>query len=72
VVRVWRELYSEELHNLYLSQNMTWVIKSRKMRQAGHVARMKEMRNSFKMLVGKAERRDPLEDLVIDWKIILE
>jgi hypothetical protein len=36
----WRTLHNEELHNLYVSPNVIWVIKSRRMRWAGHVARM--------------------------------
>jgi hypothetical protein len=38
----WRTLYSEGLHILYLSPNIIWQIKSRRMRWAGHVARMRE------------------------------
>jgi len=40
----WRRLHNEELLNLYASPNITRVIKSRKMRWAGHVARMKEIK----------------------------
>jgi len=36
----WRKLHNEELNDLYCSQNIVWVIKSRRMRWAGHVARM--------------------------------
>jgi hypothetical protein len=49
----WRKLHNEELHNLYSSLDIIRVIKSRKMRWAGHVARMGEMRNTYKRLVGK-------------------
>jgi hypothetical protein len=38
----WRKLHNDELHSLYSSQNIVWVIKSRRMRWAGHVARMGE------------------------------
>jgi hypothetical protein len=48
------------------------MIKSRKMRWSGHVARMGEMRNAYKVLVGKCEGRDHSEDLGVDGKIILE
>jgi hypothetical protein len=41
----WRRLHNEELHNLYGSPNIIRVIKSRRMRLAGHVARMGDMRN---------------------------
>jgi hypothetical protein len=42
----WRKLHNDQLHNLYYSQNIVKVIKSRRMRWAGHVARMGEMRNA--------------------------
>jgi hypothetical protein len=41
----WRRLQNEELHNLYSTSNIIRVIKSRKMRREGYVARMGEMRN---------------------------
>jgi hypothetical protein len=59
VVRGWRRLYNEDLHNLYASPNIIRVIRSRNMRWAGHVANMGEMRNSYKSLVGKPEGRRP-------------
>jgi hypothetical protein len=49
----WRKLYNEELHNLYSSPNTIRMIKSRRMRWAGHVARM-ETRNAYTILVGKS------------------
>jgi hypothetical protein len=51
----WRKLHSEELHNLYFSPNIIRMIKSRRMRWAGNVARMGEMRNTNRILVGKPE-----------------
>jgi hypothetical protein len=45
----WRKLHNEELHNLYSSPNTIRQIKSRKMRWAGHVARMGEERNVYKL-----------------------
>jgi hypothetical protein len=48
----WRRLHNEELHNLYASPNIIRVIKSR-MRWAGHVERLGEMRNLDPILVGK-------------------
>jgi hypothetical protein len=56
----WRKLHSEELHNLYSSQDITRQIKSRQLRWAGHVARMGEERKLYKVLVGKPERKIPL------------
>jgi hypothetical protein len=51
----WRKLRNEELHNLYSSPNIVRIIKSRRMRWAGHVARMGEKRNVYRLLVGKPE-----------------
>jgi transcription termination factor 2 len=53
-------LHNEELHNLYSSPNIIRMIKSRRMRWAGHVARMGEKRNANRILVGKLEGRRPL------------
>ena len=49
----WRGLHNEELNDLYSSPNIVRVIKSRKMRWAGHVARMGEEREVYRVLVGK-------------------
>jgi hypothetical protein len=51
----WRKLHNEELHNLYSSRSIIRMIKSRRMRWAGHVARMGEKRNADRILVGKPE-----------------
>jgi hypothetical protein len=53
-------LHNEELHNLYSSPNIIRIIKSRRMRWAGHVARMEETRNTYRILVGKPEGKRPL------------
>jgi hypothetical protein len=55
----WRKLHNEELHNLYSSPNIITVIKSRRMRWAGHVARMGAKRNAYRILVGKPEGKRP-------------
>ena len=49
----WRRLDTEELHSLYRSPNIVGVIKSRRLRCAGHVAKMEEGRRAFKILTGK-------------------
>jgi hypothetical protein len=56
----WRKLHNEELHNLYSSPDIIRQIKSRRMRWAGHVARMGEERKVYKVLVGKPEGKRPL------------
>jgi hypothetical protein len=56
----WRKLHNEELHNLYSSPSIIIIIKSRRMRWAGHVARMEEKRNVYRLLVGKPEGKIPL------------
>jgi hypothetical protein len=55
----WRKLHNEELHGLYSSPSIVRVIKARRMRQAGHVAHMGEVRNTY-ILVGRLEGRRPL------------
>jgi len=50
-----RRLHTEKLHNLYYSPNITMVIKLRKMRWAGHVACMKEMRHAYNIFIEKSE-----------------
>ena len=51
----WRNLHNEELNDLYCSPNIVWVTKSRRMRSAGHVARLGERRDVYRGLVGKPE-----------------
>jgi hypothetical protein len=53
----WRKL---QLHNLYSSPSIIVIIKSRRMRWAGHVARMGEKRDEYRLLVGKPEGKRPL------------
>jgi hypothetical protein len=61
VTREWRKLHNEELNDLYFSPSIVWVIKSRRIRRAGHVARMGERRGVYRVLVGKPEGKRPLE-----------
>ena len=56
----WRRLHNAELNDLYSSPDIVRVIKSRRMRWAGHVARMGEERGAYRVLVGKPEGKRPL------------
>jgi hypothetical protein len=56
----WRKLHDDELHSQYSSPNIVRVIKSRRMRWVGHVARMGEGRGMFRVLVGRSEVKRPL------------
>jgi hypothetical protein len=56
----WRKLHNDELHSLYSSPNIVSVIKSRRMRWAGHVACMVEGRGVYRVLVGRPEVKRPL------------
>ena len=60
VMGEWRRLHNEELNDLYSSSNIVRVIKSRRMRRTGHVARMGEERGAYRVLVGKPEGKRPL------------
>jgi len=68
----WRRLHNEELNDFYSSPNIVWVIKWRRMRLAGHVARMGEERGVYRVLWGNRREGDHWGDLgVVGW-IILE
>ena len=56
----WRKLHNEELNYLYCSPNIVRVIKSRRKRWAGHVARMGEGRGVYRVMMGKPERKRPV------------
>jgi hypothetical protein len=56
----WRKLHNDELHILYSSPNIVRVIKSRRMRWAGHVACMGAGRSVYRVLVGRPEGKRPL------------
>jgi hypothetical protein len=56
----WRKLHHEQLRDLFSSPNIIRIIKSRRMRWAGHVARMGEKRNAYRLLIrplGRPRRR---------------
>jgi hypothetical protein len=63
----WRKLHNEELHDLYSSPSIIRIIKSRRMRLAGHVARMGEKKNVYRLLVGKPEGKRPLGRPRLRW-----
>ena len=69
VMGEWRRLHNKELNDLYSSPNNGWVIKSRRLRWAGHVARMGEERGVYRW--GNRRERDHWGDLGVDGWIIL-
>jgi hypothetical protein len=68
VTEEWRKLLNEELNDLYSSPTTLWVIKSRKMRWACHVARMGEERDMYRVLVGKPVAKRPLGRPKLRWE----
>jgi hypothetical protein len=75
----YRKLHNEELHNLYYSPSVIRMIKSRRMRWVVHVARMREKRNAYRILVGKPEgkrqlgrpRRSSVDKVKVDHVLII-
>jgi hypothetical protein len=68
----WRTLHNEELHNLYSSPSIIRIIKSRKMRWAGHVARMGERRNALGYWWESRKERNHWENQDVGWWSILK
>jgi len=71
ITRERRKLHNEELNDMYTSPNIIRVIKSRRMRWAGHVALLAERRGVLRVLVGKPEGKRQLKDPGLDGRIIL-
>jgi hypothetical protein len=67
LARGFRRLHNEGLHDLYASANVIRVIASRRMRWAGHVASMEEIRHSYEILVGKPEGKRPFGRHRLRW-----
>ena len=57
---------------MYSPPNITGVITSRRVKMAGHETRMTEKRNAYRVLVGKRDERDHLENLIVDGRIVLK
>jgi hypothetical protein len=68
VTAEWRKHHNEELHDLYSLPNIVHVIKSRRMRWVGHVARMWEERGVYRVLVGKPDGKRPLGKPMCRWE----
>jgi hypothetical protein len=62
----WRKLHNEELHVLYFSPSIVRAIKVRRMRWAGHVGRMGEVRGTYNVWLGSLKGGDHWEDLGVD------
>jgi hypothetical protein len=65
----WRKMHNEELHNLYSFSDIIRQVKSRRMRWAGHVARVGEEREVYKVFVESPKERDHLEDQGVGGKM---
>jgi hypothetical protein len=72
VIGGWRKLHNEKLHNLYGSPSIIRMIKSRRMRLAGHVARMARRKMRMGFWWESLKERDHQEDLGVGGRIILE
>jgi hypothetical protein len=72
VTREWRRLLAEDPCDLYPSSNIIRVIKLRRMRWAGHVARMREWRGKYSIMVGEPELKKPFGKSRCRWKDIIK
>jgi hypothetical protein len=63
----WEKLHNEELRDSHTSPSIIRMIKSRRMRWVGHIARMRENRNAYRLLVGKLEGKRPLRRPICRW-----
>jgi hypothetical protein len=68
----WRKFHNEELRNLYCSPNIIKMIRFKRTRWVGHVARIGEIRNTYAVFVGKLKTGVHSEDLGVDGRIILK
>ena len=68
VIRGWRKIHNEELNDLYCSPNIFRMIKSRRMRWAGHVACVEDRRVVYRVVVGKPECKRSLGRLRCRWE----
>jgi hypothetical protein len=71
VKETWKKLHNEELNDLYSAPNVVQMMKSRRLRWAGHVGGMGGSRGVCRVLVGNLREKDHLEDIGIDGGIIL-
>jgi hypothetical protein len=72
VTEKWRRLHNEELYALYFSPNIIQVIRSIIMRWAVHMARMGDRRGAYRVLMGRRDGKNHLEDIEVDGRIILK
>ena len=70
--REWRRLRNEELRSLYRSPNIVRTITSRRLKWAGHVAKMEEFKSAFKIVISKPAGKKPLGRPRRRWRTILE
>jgi hypothetical protein len=67
VIRSWRKVHNKELCNLYSWSSIIRIIKPRRMKWAGHLARKGEKRKEYRLLVGKPDGKTPLGRLKRSW-----